>query len=244
MVALGTTRFERADRDRAKVAERRYYTNQYGLTRYELWIKYGVYETSCSGPGEIDVWSRDTCHDWSFPKPVEQAYIQPPLVMGVDWRIGNGNLLVNGDFDMVNAPLFGWFSSGSLSSGTTDSYQAEPNQNHYMEAHCDAACDGAGNSVYQDVKCHDNYVPGSGILFGGRVWAAAPVAMRLVFSQLDANLNVLNTVSLPFTAPPDYRAIPQGSVAVVQGARIFRFAFILGGNKLSIFVDDCFVAVF
>jgi len=243
VLSLISQQFDNPDRDRASTVLRRYYTYLYGLTRYEEWFKLGIAENTCSGNNYVDVWARISCHDWAFPKPVVQAYIYQPATLQVAARMTNGNLLLNGDFGLSN-PLLGWDKIGSVGAATKWAAMQEPNANHLLSVWCDGPCDNSGNLLFQEVKALPGYIPGAVFFYGGRVWSDSPVVLTLIGQQLDASGTVLKQDVLPFqTGGPDPRLIPQFSTVIVAGMKEFRWGLVLGGNKLRVFVDDCWVIV-
>eukprot|EP00602_Paraphysomonas_sp_CaronLab_P003780 CAMPEP_0185033064 /NCGR_PEP_ID=MMETSP1103-20130426/21690_1 /TAXON_ID=36769 /ORGANISM="Paraphysomonas bandaiensis, Strain Caron Lab Isolate" /LENGTH=450 /DNA_ID=CAMNT_0027569201 /DNA_START=315 /DNA_END=1667 /DNA_ORIENTATION=- len=167
-----------------------YFTQLYGLTRWEVWVptesSSGNPSPDCNGPGTGSFKSQsfviENCHDWS-----NIVLLSEPVLP--EWPVVNANLLKHFHFDsgLLDADKgpgywyrFGLSTDGNLINWSIMTSSDGPDTNmKYLAMNCGAAegahCGEAGTqAIYQDIPISKSFIEQQqSFLYGANVRTAA-----------------------------------------------------------------------
>ena len=207
--------------------ERFYFTDLYGLTRWEAWkLAADVPDAAvtCRGPTEMEyqgvVFRLKQCRDWSVVDVFDRPKPRVP------WPYPEANILVDPHFDEPGAPAW---RRGAAVSGTVpilDSRQlqsrtaldtrfSQKNQGvHYLQISCGGGQCDRGDGLFQDVPLH-RVKDGERVDYGfsGVVEGSGGGVMHVELSQRDSTGRDLWSTSFDAKVPSEASGFrPQQSI--------------------------------
>lgn len=213
--------------------EKFYFTDQYGLTRWERWkVGSGTENISpCNGPSKIDNLIRVDCRDWTYVDPLP-APVSVFSQFQMSTLFPDYNLLKDPEFRAVTdapaAAIGAWkrFSLASTLNWSITDREVDTNRRHIAFS-CAGAC--STSIINKNALVQDYMVQGleasSHIQFGGTFWAessSAPATLALIQFGADG-VTALNTMTIPMTLNSKKQIFSQ-RVNLVSGATKVRFA--------------------
>lgn len=186
--------------------EKFYFTDQYGLTRWERWkVGSGTENISpCNGPSKSGNLIRVDCRDWTYVEPLP-APVSTFSQFQMSTLFPDYNLLKDPEFRAVSDAAAGalsvWkrFSLASTLNWSITDREADTNRRHIAFSCAGACVNGAlKNALVQDFAIID-LATSSHIHLGGTFWidSATSASADLVLSQFNAAGGEVTRTTIP-----------------------------------------------
>ena len=190
----------------ARSGERQFFTREFGLTRWEAWVKSpGAAPSQFCGAESPDPppndspaassthdetnlsWTMVDCRDWSYLSLDPDGGYRPQRLPIAPFLIAGGNLLDNGDFGHGIEDVGMWrVGEGGLiklvqnMSSSNVALNVTNTQLHDTDTNNDNVPDDNIPIVFQDVSVPSKWLSaGHAIAFGGQVWKETSIAQEL-----------------------------------------------------------------
>ena len=254
----------------ARSGERQFFTREYGLTRWEAWVKTsGAVPSQFCGAESPDPptnftqdgnvsWTMVDCRDWSHLSLDPDGGYRPQRLPIAPFLIAGGNLLDNGDFGHGVGDVGLWRVSGvgliklvqNMSSSNV-ALSVANTQLRDTDANDDTVPDDTVPVVFQDVSVPSEWLSaGHAIAFGGQVWRETSIVQeltcvgsRLCLQQLAHNKSIVAEMSITVDTTLPEKTQYQSVDTLVVGAETLRFGFFLpGGCTESFSIDNNWVS--